>query len=121
MTTLGTRLFTTLHGEHVGDDAFSNAYYQDRRLPSPGGRRRRWVIYKGAAEASTVPPEWHAWLHHMTDRSPSEAPPPSPSWRRPQRPNPTGTRDAYRPPGDLLGGVHPEGMPPAYEPWRPNS
>ena len=33
-------------------------------------RERRFVIYKGIVEASKVPQEWNAWLHHVTDELP---------------------------------------------------
>ena len=40
-----------------------------------GGRAKRWVVYAGAPEASMVGPEWHAWLHHLTDEPlPSDEP-----------------------------------------------
>jgi NADH:ubiquinone oxidoreductase subunit len=97
--TLGIRLFTMLRGVLVGTDSQGNRYYRDR-VRRAGARERRWVMYNGEEEASRVPPEWHAWLHHTTDAVPSP--------------------DAYRPPGDLArGGVR----PPAtgdYEPWRPS-
>ena len=64
--TLGTRLFTLMRGEFVGTDSAGNKYYRDRRRPA-GRRERRWVVYKGAAEASTVTADWHGWLHHRTD------------------------------------------------------
>lgn len=36
--------------------------------------RHRWVEYaeKGRYNASQVPPEWHGWLHHMTDHTGDE-------------------------------------------------
>ena len=68
---IGTLLFTWLKGRKVGADEFGNRYYlsKGRRLQ---GRERRWVLYKGPAEASKVPPEWHAWLNHTTDAPLSE-------------------------------------------------
>lgn len=64
--TIGTRLFTRWRGRKVGTDRFGNTYYEERRA-RPGMRQRRWVIYAHEAEASEVPPEWHAWLHYTTD------------------------------------------------------
>ncbi len=69
--TLGTWLLTWLRGAPVGTDEYGNRYYRlkgDKPRRLGGGRfsrERRWVIYKGEAEGSKVPPEWHAWLHHM--------------------------------------------------------
>ena len=67
-----TRVYTwfqllTGRGELVGTDEFENRYYRCDRSRLHG-RERRWVLFKGEAEASRVPPEWHAWLHHTTDR-----------------------------------------------------
>ena len=30
------------------------------------------MIYNGVAEASTVPPSWHGWLHHTVDVPPTQ-------------------------------------------------
>src|SRR3954466_4008920 len=75
----GTWLHTKLHGEKVGEDAYGNVYYKSKRKRF-AGREERWVIYTGEAEASKVPPEWHAWLHHTTD-APLSAP--MRSWQKP--------------------------------------
>ena len=76
-------------------------------------------MYAGEAEASSVPPEWHAWLHYTTDTPiPQTARRP---WQKPHEPNLTGTPLGYRPPGsDYLGGKR----APAtgdYEAWTPGS
>lgn len=41
--------------------------------------RHRWVEYaeKGRYNASQVPPEWHGWLHHVTDHTGDEVSPPT--------------------------------------------
>ena len=116
--TLGLRLFTLLRGQLAGTDAQGNRYYRDRARGAVA-RERRWVIYNGEAEASRVPPEWHAWLHRTTDALPTDGAPKRP-WQRAHVPNLTGTPVAYRPPGDLARGG---ARPPAtgdYEPWRPS-
>ena len=100
---IGTLLFTWLHGTRVGRDATGNVYYQERQQPA-GARRRRWVMYRrGPAEASRVPPEWHAWLHYTTDAPlPVEV---RRAWEKPHQPNRTGTALGYRPAGhDYVGG-----------------
>src|SRR6266851_3412035 len=75
---------------------------------TPGGgsesRERRWVLYKGAAEASKVPAEWHGWLHHTARDVPVAGAEPKYSWQKPHQPNLTGTPLAYRPPGSVLKG-----------------
>ena len=114
----GTRVFTWLHGEHVGTDEFGNRYYLDKRTKGKP-RERRWVLYKGIPEASKVPPEWHGWLHSLSGPAPTTRAPRR-DWQKAHEPNLTGTDYAYRPPGHTLkGGVR----APAtgdYEPWVPN-
>jgi len=115
---IGTWLFTLMRGEAVGKDSFGNRYYQERKA-RPGMRRRRWVMYEGAEEASRVPPEWHAWLHHTIDAAPLTPRRPWP-WQKPHLPNLTGTPEAYRPPGhDYEGGQRARATG-DYEPWRPS-
>ena len=69
-------LLTWLRGELVGTDQYGNRYYRlkgDKPSRRGGGRfsrERRWVIYNGEPEASKVPPEWHAWLHHTVNEVP---------------------------------------------------
>ena len=116
--TLGTRLLTWLRGELVGTDAAGNRYYVER-----GGRgrlrRRRWVLYRGGpAEASRVPPEWHAWLHHTVNELPRADRPRYP-WEKPHQPNMTGTPYAYHPPGSIRRGGQRARATGDYEPWTP--
>lgn len=123
--TFGTWLFTLWKGRRVGTDQFGNRYYLEkspRALQRGGGfdsRERRWVIYKGEAEASKVPPEWHAWLHHTIDEVPADAGKPQYPWQKPHLPNLTGTRLAYRPAGSVLKGGHRAHTTGDYEPWQP--
>lgn len=114
--TIGTWLFTKLHGLPVGSDAEGNRYFQDKRVVA-GRRRKRWVIYNGVAEASRVPPEWHGWLHYTTDVAPTAGGVPRKPWQKDHQANLTGTDHAYRPPGHVLSsGDKPK---PHYEAWRP--
>ncbi|MCB9990056.1 MAG: NADH:ubiquinone oxidoreductase subunit NDUFA12 [Rhodospirillales bacterium] len=103
----------------VGIDQLGNKYYS--AAPRPGYKReRRWVMYKGAPEATSVPPEWHGWLHHQTDRIPGEdAPSYRRDWQKPHQPNMTGTTGAYRPPGHVLSGGRRDGATGDYEAWTP--
>jgi NADH:ubiquinone oxidoreductase subunit len=114
--TIGTWLFTKLHGALVGTDAEGNRYFQNKRVIA-GRRRKRWVIYNGVAEASRVPPDWHGWLHYTTDATPPAGGVPRKAWQKDHEPNHTGTDHAYRPPGHTLSsGDKPK---PHYEAWRP--
>ncbi len=123
--TIGTRIMTLLRGEQVGSDDFGNRYFRDkskRKLERGGGRfsrEKRWVIYKGEAESSRVPPEWHAWLHHTVNDIPADGGKPKYAWQKPHQPNLTGTPDAYRPPGSLVRGGHRAPTTGDYEAWKP--
>jgi len=115
---LGTRLFTLFRGHLVGRDEAGNRYYEERRA-RPGLRRRRWVAYVGAPEATLVPPEWHAWLHYTTDAAlPEEGQRP---WQKPHLPNLTGTPESYRPPGHDYQGGHRAPSTGDYEAWTPGT
>ncbi len=115
---LGTLLFTWCFGRRVGIDALGNRYYHRRR---PFGLRndRRWVLYKGVAEASKVPPEWNAWLHYTTDALPDPKRQRR-AWEKPHVPNPSGSAEAYRPAGHTLQGGRRARGTGDYEPWIPS-
>ena len=115
---IGTWLFTKLNGNLVGTDALGNSYYEQRTI-RPNGRARRWVMYKGEAEASAVPAEWHSWLHYMTDRPIQESA--RRTWNKPHQANPTGTPASYRPPGHDYQGGHRAAATGDYEAWTPGA
>jgi NADH:ubiquinone oxidoreductase subunit len=115
---IGTRLFTRFRGRSIGTDSVGNIYYEERK-PRAGARGRRWVMFAGAPEASTVPPEWHSWLHFTTD-----APLPDTGrrpWQKPHEPNLTGTPLGYRPPGHDYQGGHRAASTGDYEAWTPDA
>jgi NADH:ubiquinone oxidoreductase subunit len=107
----------TRGGAPVGTDSYGNTYYRSKARPGYK-RERRWVVYKGAPEASKVPPEWHGWLHHQSDAVPGEESFRRP-WQKPHQPNVTGTNHAYRPPGHVLSGGKRDAATGDYEAWRP--
>lgn len=114
--TIGTRIYTWLHGRLVGHDSAGNSYYEQKR-PRTGQPARRWVMFTGADDASKVTAEWHSWLHYTTDAPlPEQGRRP---WQKPHLANATGTAESYRPPGhDYQGGKR----APAtgdYEAWTP--
>ena len=123
MVSLATRVFTALRGELVGEDASGNQYYRRKGKGSPTGfgREQRWVVYGGEVEASTVPPTWHAWLHHVAQDPPSkdDAQPADKPWVKPHQPNLTGTLSAYRPAGHQLQGGDRRPATGDYEAWSP--
>lgn len=48
-------------------------------------------------DASQIAPEWHGWMHHMTDIPPTVKPPPKYKWMQDYEPNHTMTKKAYVP------------------------
>ena len=63
--TIGTFLNTLFFGKLVGIDDSKNKYYVD-------SKDRRWVIFNSDVEATKIPPEWHAWMHHLIKEVPSQ-------------------------------------------------
>ena len=118
MATIGTRLFTALHGKHIGTDAFGNRYFTEKSKKS-GVRQKRWVLYKGIPEASKVPALWHAWLHYTTDLLPKEMQMPEYDWQKQHIPNLTGTAGAYVPPGHIHRASKRDATTSDYEAWNP--
>ncbi|GEO81230.1 NADH:ubiquinone oxidoreductase subunit NDUFA12 [Pararhodospirillum oryzae] len=114
---IGTRLYTRLNGELVGEDAHGNRYYQSREAKTaPLYRRKRWVVYKGRVEASKVPAEWHGWLHYTCD-APLDGG--ARAWVQPHLPNLTGTPAASVPAGDERRGGQRPAATGDYQAWRP--
>lgn len=113
-----TRLITLLRGQLVGTDEAGNKYYQDRKAPS-SGRRRRWVVYARGDDASQVPPDFHAWLHYTVDAFPNGKTAKHKPWQKEHLPNLSGTPFAYRPPGHTLKGGHRAKATGDYEAWQP--
>ncbi|HVY84065.1 MAG TPA: NADH:ubiquinone oxidoreductase subunit NDUFA12 [Caulobacterales bacterium] len=116
--TLGALYDITRRGSLVGQDEYGNRFYEERR-PSLDGRKRRWVVYDGLAEASRVSPDWHGWLHHTFEEPPTVAPFKTKPWEKPHQPNLTGTVRAYRPKGSLARGGRREKATSDYEAWKP--
>ncbi|CAI5986312.1 unnamed protein product [Closterium sp. NIES-65] len=98
MALLDGNLFETkrraLGSRLVGTDSHGNKYYE--RMDAQNGRHR-WVEYKESwgYNASTVPPEWHGWLHHITDDLPDKILAFKPRYGLEHRANFTGKGDAF--------------------------
>ena len=118
--TPGTFLTVRRNFTKVGEDEFGNVYHEEKK-PSPEyeGRKRRWVIYKDYAEASSVPAEWHGWLHHTYDETPDKLTIKRHDWQLPHKPNMTGTPAAYKPTGSLDRGAKRAEVAADYEAWTP--
>ena len=119
--TLNTLVWTARHGELVGEDEYGNRYYRTKggRVDPALGFERRWVIYKGLAEASAIGPAWHGWIHHTVDTPPTAEKVTPRLWWKPRRPNLTGTPSAYRPIGSTLAQNRRPKATGDYRPWRP--
>ena len=113
--TWGTSLFSWRHGKEVGRDERGNVYFQHRKDPS-----RRWVIYAGANDGSTVPPGWNAWLRSTIDGLPDQALPAKRSFHKAPEANLTGTMAAFRPDGALGSGKVRPASTGDYQPWTPD-
>lgn len=110
----------TSGARHAGTDPMGNKYYVAKARKGYK-RERRWVIYKGIPEASSVPPEWHGWLHHQTDVLPNEGDSFRRPWQKPATANMTGTNQAYRPEGHILKGGKRAAASADYEAWTPDA
>jgi len=111
--TWGTRLWVRRFGKVVGNDEFGNTYYIDKK------NGRRYVTYAGPADASSIPPGWHGWMHYRTDVPPTEDKYKPREWEKPHEPNLTGTAAAYRPAGSLLEQGERPRVTGDYEAWSP--
>ncbi len=72
----------------IGMDEFGNSYYQNKA-------GKRFVVYKGIAEPSKIPAEWHSWIHYSCDIAPVNIKTDKFSWQKIHLPNLTGTKNAY--------------------------
>ena len=118
--TLGARYDIGRRARRVGSDDQGNQYFEERRV-SHEGRKRRYVIYKGLAEPSKVPADWHGWLHYTFDAPPTEVPLERKSWETDHKPNLTGTIHAYHPQGSLAETGERAKAASDYEAWRPDA
>lgn len=104
----------------MGEDELKNRYFEDK---TEWYGRDRWVEYidDRNPDSSKITPQWHAWLHHNTDASPTITPLPEPSYKTPAMGNPTGTSNAYVPSHHRL---HKRTEGPAaekFEAWNPHA
>ncbi len=97
--------------QKVGTDEFGNEYFCHKN-------GKRFVIYKGIAEPSKIPAEWHGWMHYTTDKIPVHTS--RHSWQKIHLPNLTGTKNSYAPKGDLARGGEREKVSSDYQSWNPN-
>lgn len=90
------KIYSILFAKKIGSDEYGNLYYSNsKKKPTNNYRESRWIIYKGEVEASKVPQEWNAWLHHVTNDAPRKIKR-KPKWIKKHQPNLTGTHKAYK-------------------------
>lgn len=118
----GIWFLTFFFGKYVGKDAGGNRYYCRRQKHKSWLQEKRWVLYKGLAEPSKIPPLWYSWLHHTIETPPTpEELEKSYFWEKPHLPNLTGTPYAYYPKGHFLrGGIRPQTVG-DYISWTPEN
>ncbi|OFW81121.1 MAG: hypothetical protein A2887_06215 [Alphaproteobacteria bacterium RIFCSPLOWO2_01_FULL_40_26] len=97
--------FIRFFSRKIGDDEFGNEYFQNKS-------GKRFVVYKGIAEPSKVPMEWHSWLHYYSKFLPTNVG--KFSWQKIHFPNLTGTKHAYSPKNSSVKKTDSE-----YEAWKP--
>ena len=118
--TVGVLFHVGRRGVFIGQDERGNRYYEAKDASdSYDGRKRRWVIFKGYAEASKVSPDWHGWLHYTFDEPPTIEPFRIKAWEKDHLPNLTGTIHAYRPQGAISRGGERQKATGDYEAWTP--
>lgn len=115
--TIGTRFFTWRVGKQVGTDEMGNIYYEGPL--STYGLPKRWVVYKGYADASAIPPGWHGWMHHRTNIAPPQDDYKPRDWQKAHQANLTGTAKAYRPKGSIAAGGERPRVTGDYDAWTP--
>ncbi|XP_063721722.1 probable NADH dehydrogenase [ubiquinone] 1 alpha subcomplex subunit 12 [Symsagittifera roscoffensis] len=91
-------------GTLMGEDQFGNKYFENKNYFMA---RNRWVEFNPKPsdpaygyfhfDASQIPPDWHRWMHHMTDQAPSEHPLPKQKFHMPHQPNYSGLNRSYTP------------------------
>ena len=91
--TFGTFIYTLFTGKLIGVDELGNKYYSN-------SKGKRWVIYKNRTESSSIPPEWHLWIHFLTEKKPANDMKKF-TWQKKHQENLTGTKKAYKPEGVL--------------------
>jgi NADH:ubiquinone oxidoreductase subunit len=105
-------MFRNFFNKLAGADEFGNKYYISKFGKDYLGRESRFVIYNGKEEPSKVPPQWHSWLHHLSNEAIKAK---KYKWQKDHMPNLTGTKLAY---GPEKYGIRPR-ISADYIPWFP--
>ncbi|MDX2083701.1 MAG: NADH-ubiquinone oxidoreductase subunit NDUFA12 family protein [Rickettsiales bacterium] len=108
-----TKLKIKFTCEKIGVDEFGNEYFQRND-------GKRFIIYKGIAEASKIPASWHGWIHYNQNQPPINIRVNHYSWQKIHLPNLTGTKNSYAPKGHLACGGIREKVSSDYQAWHPD-
>ena len=111
-STWNTRFHIWRTSKRIGEDEFGNVYYESNK-------GKRYVQYAGAAEASSIPPGWHGWMHYRVDTPPSQEDYTPRDWQLPHQENLTGTAGAYYPKGSMQNPADRPRVTGDYEAWTP--
>ena len=115
---LGTKIYTWLNGNLVGEDNKGNKYFCNSK-DFKDIKSKRWVMFQDEIEASNIPPHWHAWLHKSVDEPPIKYSHKY-SWQKDHKPNMTGTKEAHFPPSNPLSKDYKlDHIKADYESWSP--
>ncbi len=87
-------LWSRFNNKCIGHDEYDNKYFESKKTDYLG-KKARYVVYKDAADPSTIPPVFHAWLHHLSNEIPKSAR--GFTWQKNHMPNLTGTELRYSP------------------------
>lgn len=109
-------------GKLVGSDHLGNHYYERTEDTQYG--RHRWVVYKDKRavhyNASSVPAEWHGWLHYINDEPPTLVAPHYPVFHVPHTPSKTMSDERYLPKGSWVKASEKRNWK-KFEAWSPHS
>tara|TARA_B100000029_G_scaffold490756_1_gene550140 strand:- start:1262 stop:1612 length:351 start_codon:yes stop_codon:yes gene_type:complete len=114
---IGTIIYTWIYGRKVGSDEFNNRYYCNSN-DFNDLNSKRWVIFSGEIEASSVPSHWHAWLHKSINVPPINYKKKY-DWQKKHQANMTGTPNAYYPSSHPLSKKRKIKVSKDYEVWKP--
>ena len=108
--TIGTRIWSFFNGNVVGEDEYGNRYFSNKE------DTKRWVIYGGQVEATTVNPEWNNWLRFTSANKPENSS--YYNWQIKHAPNQSGTSKAYFPQLSIFN-KNDDNKKVDYEKWSP--
>ena len=120
MKNISLFLYTIFRGNFVGKDQDGNKYYKSN-ISHGIKKEKRWVLYKGENDPTNIDPNWHAWLHHITENIPNAKKKKGHFWQKKISPNYTGTEKAYFPTGHILNKEKKIKKIKRYESWSPNN